>query len=800
MVPIQVKYCYSKRNESTISMGLKRSPLGRQKLSAADYSHAPPCNGQEFEVGAFYEIDHDKLPPKSPIQLKTIRIVKVSEATSLDVTVSFPSTLSLRNYYSYPSADDGPELDERFVMSSNQAGKILRRLVSTSELDREKHLESFWLMAPRSYELQSSAMFPSTAVLADAEEVQNPQNLISSCLLTLQCSGAMGWGIRRKVRYIGRHREMLYQKGKGKSEYKEEDVLVDEEEEEVVEVEEKRRRGRKRKRESTRKDKIKKKKKKNKRKELKKPKHEKNNKRNCDDEQRVKGSKDRWSLERYESAEMKLLEIMREKGAELGNPILRQALREEARKHIGDTGLLDHLLKHMAGKIVTDGRERFRRRHNAEGAMEYWLEPADLVEIRRNAGVMDPYWVPPPGWQPGDAASPFPYGPGIKKEIDELRKELTSLKREMEQVSSLKHVEKMAFDAQSQVQNVSCTWQDKYERLLKQNSKREEEIAAMSRSLLALKEEIYLLKQGKMKLKDTEVAAVTEDNAMSEGGSKKKGEEKRKMETGHKCTNNSNISIQADGSSADKSANNNNKDNSSVGDGANRNGGSSCIGGKKATRKSGFRICKPQGTFLWPNMAGGTNLTTGSCRAATTSEDSSPRPQGMMVPTTNYATMTMTTSSLVSLEEHLMMFGGEPTPPSVSSTSAPPKLLLPSPTSPVQQLQRPPFANVFVGPTYALHHLHQQQQSQGLGLARQAPPPQLQERTASSDNISSPVYYHHQIPNEVSPSQQLPRGASPREGRKEGVSLRTAPWKPDNGGATSGLSTDLALAIPSSYC
>ncbi|CAL9008445.1 unnamed protein product, partial [Prunus brigantina] len=36
--------------------------------------------------------------------------------------------------------------------------------------------------------------------------------------------------------------------------------------------------------------------------------------------------------------------VMKAKGAKFGTPILRPALRSEARKLIGDTGLLDHLL------------------------------------------------------------------------------------------------------------------------------------------------------------------------------------------------------------------------------------------------------------------------------------------------------------------------------------------------------------------------------------------------------------------------------------------------------------------------
>nr|XP_024361864.1 uncharacterized protein LOC112275601 isoform X3 [Physcomitrium patens] len=109
----------------------------------------------------------------------------------------------------------------------------------------------------------------------------------------------------------------------------------------------------------------------------------------------------RWSSERYKSAQLKLIDIMHARKAVPGKPILRPVLREEARKHIGDTGLLDHLLKHMTDTIVSTG-ERFRRRHNSEGAMEYWLEHASLMELRKEAGVEDPSWIPPPEWKPGD--------------------------------------------------------------------------------------------------------------------------------------------------------------------------------------------------------------------------------------------------------------------------------------------------------------------------------------------------------------------------------------------------------------
>lgn len=129
---------------------------------------------------------------------------------------------------------------------------------------------------------------------------------------------------------------------------------------------------------------------------------------------------------RYKLAEKNLLVVMKQKGATAENPILRPQLRAEARKLIGDTGLLDHLLKHMAGKIAPGGEERFRRRHNPDGAMEYWLESADLVNIRKEAGVTDPYWVPPLGWKPGDSPTQDPI---CARELKLLRDDISCIKR-----------------------------------------------------------------------------------------------------------------------------------------------------------------------------------------------------------------------------------------------------------------------------------------------------------------------------------------------------------------------------------
>ncbi|RWV90751.1 hypothetical protein GW17_00047026, partial [Ensete ventricosum] len=188
----------------------------------------------------------------------------VCEATKLEVIVSFLSTLALRNYFALsPELGREPELDERFVMSSNQAAQILQLPVPPSELEEQKHL----------------------------------------------LKAATGEGDEGPV------------------------VLGE-----------------------------------------------------------VRGGRDEATGD-HEG-----------EGAELEKPIMRQALREEARKHIGDTGLLDHLLKHMASgsgggttrraQWSTGWRRSARRlgwRDPIEGAMEYWLHAPvmnmDMEAIKEDKGL-----------------------------------------------------------------------------------------------------------------------------------------------------------------------------------------------------------------------------------------------------------------------------------------------------------------------------------------------------------------------------------------------------------------------------
>ncbi|MCH85706.1 protein DYAD-like, partial [Trifolium medium] len=146
-------------------------------------------------------------------------------------------------------------------------------------------------------------------------------------------------------------------------------------------------------------------------------------------------AKDRWSGERYQLAEQTMWEVLKAEGATFENPITRPALRAAARKFIGDTGLLDHLLKHISGKVAPGGTDRFRRWHNTTGVMEYWLESADLDDIRQEAGVRDRYWVPPSTDRAIRASSQDTDSSG---ELELLKKEMAQMKKDMQELIAKK--------------------------------------------------------------------------------------------------------------------------------------------------------------------------------------------------------------------------------------------------------------------------------------------------------------------------------------------------------------------------
>ncbi|XP_072146700.1 protein AMEIOTIC 1-like isoform X2 [Setaria viridis] len=652
-----------------------RSPLSRQSLTFVD---TPTYN-----AGTFYEIDHEKLAPKSPIHLKSVRVVKVSECTNLDVTVKFPSLQALRSFFSsYPASGTGPELDERFVMSSNHAARILRRRVAEEGLEGAVHQVNFWLVKPCLYDFAASQQAPLPPV-AD------------SCLLTtLKCDGA-GWGMRRRVRYIGRHRDEAPKEAGVDGCNTEVSVREEQQRPGTQEVTRSERNcKRKREAEGSSKDKHRDDGNTNRKVQGGSKKKAKNRTVESRDGDPRHG-KDRWSAERYAAAERSLLDIMRSRCARSGAPVMRHVLREEARKHIGDTGLLDHLLKHMAGRVPEGSVHRFRRRHNADGAMEYWLEPAELAEVRRQAGVSDPYWVPPPGWKPGDDVSLVAGDLLVKRQVEELTEEVNGVKRQMEQLvdkdgnfdaeraySSLKEkyrsavranekLEKQVFSLKDMCENVFqmngeleeevLSFKDKYEHISDKNDKLEEQITYLSSSFLSFKDQLVL--------------ALKTETTRQLGLAPSDGNQEAAPRTTVYLASDDQMTPRADGTVIQG------------------------VPDKPATataRKSSFRVCKPQpqGTFLiWPSMASGTTISGGASSSCPTAA-ATPGPgilrgtgsAGPGLPRPSRAPGIEEAASSSGLDEHLMLGALFSTPPSASSTYAAAKLQLsfPSPRSPLQ--------------------------------------------------------------------------------------------------------------------
>ncbi|KDP24208.1 hypothetical protein JCGZ_25865 [Jatropha curcas] len=209
---------------------------------------------------------------------------------------------------------------------------------------------------------------------------------------------------------------------------------------------------------------------------------------------------DRWSTERYKLAEKRMLEVMKAEGAVFDNPISRPVLRLAARKHIPDTGLLDHLLKHIDGKVAPGGTERFRRCYNTEGTMEYWLESADLVKVKHEAGAADPNWVPPSWWKPSGVAIREYVSSGesmlLKEEIAKLKRdmdELLSKNREQNQANRVEemHKELMRWRSKTdqrlvEISSSLSSMRDMYQELMIWKSKTEQQLTEISNSLSSM--------------------------------------------------------------------------------------------------------------------------------------------------------------------------------------------------------------------------------------------------------------------------------------------------------------------------
>ncbi|KAL2893069.1 Protein DYAD [Bienertia sinuspersici] len=556
----------------------------------------------EIEMGSVYKLDHQTKLPKStaiPASLNSIKAVMVNNKSDDDVTVVFPSMKSIRNFFGNKKVTGlmQPNLDEHYVMGLNVSKKLLVEKVSFEDFAVQRGKKSFWVNVDDNND---------NIVDDDDDKVEEDDHQLSNNGLEIK------WGKRRRATFYGKQRSdcqtkmsilPCLEKEEASSTDEEE---VEEEEEEKEELPEKSRILRKRKchfkgvkyRET--------KKKKNK-KQIKKV-----------SEKKLNDSQHRWTVERYKLAEKNMLKILKEKGAGPMNPILRPDLRSEARKLIGDTGLLDHLLKHMAGKIAPGGKDRFRRRHNPEGAMEYWLESAELVEIRKQAGVTDPYWVPPPGWKPGDCPNQDPV---CAMQLKELKDEVADMKRKNENNQAM-NVDPQSFE--DSVESLKGLHQD----LIKKKAHIEKQLLDISNTFSGMEGKIRWLKDA--------VTVTKEDKHNQFLLMAEKEKDKKTAAINDQITEDKQSATTTTTAAEEKEK-------------------------RRQKLKSGFRICKPQGTFLWPSQI--------AAAAASSSSPSSP------------------SQVAVNLEDLL----GFPTPPSVSSSccSKPPFFLSAPPLQ-----QQPPSPRV----------------------------------------------------------------------------------------------------------
>ncbi|XP_010482465.2 PREDICTED: protein DYAD-like [Camelina sativa] len=496
------------------TMFVKRNPIREATAGKNSLPSSPTLNVAiaHIRVGSYYEIDASILPQRSPENLKSIRVVMVSKITASDVSLRYPSMYSLRSHFDFTrmnrnkplkkrSGGGGkgliPVFDESHVMASELAGDLLYRRIAPHEVSLNRNSWSFWVSSRRN-KLISQPAYNTRLCRAASPE--------GKCWSELKSGGMIKWGRRLRVQYKSRHIDSKKNtEGEEGSRVKEEGVRKEETEEEDDdddgnETEEVKKiakevtdGNRKRKLiESSTDQRLA---------QRAKVYDQKDNQIVVYKRRAEKKFIDRWSVDRYKLAESNMLKVMKEKNAVFGNSILRPELRSEARKLIGDTGLLDHMLKHMAGKVAPGGQDRFMRKHNADGAMEYWLESSDLNHIRKEAGVEDPYWTPPPGWKLGDNPTQDPVCAG---EIREIREELGSLKRDLEKLASKKEEDELVIvttpNSYVTTQNVDhdnlmTPAKEIYTDLLKKKYKIEDQLVIIGETLREMEEGMGWLKK-----------------------------------------------------------------------------------------------------------------------------------------------------------------------------------------------------------------------------------------------------------------------------------------------------------------
>ncbi|XP_006280145.2 protein DYAD [Capsella rubella] len=582
-------------------MFVKRNPIRETTAGNNTPPSSPSVNVAvaHIRVGSYYEIDSSILPQRSPENLKSIRVVMVSKITASDVSLRYPSMYSLRSHFDRSrinrnkplkkrSGGGGliPLLDESHVMSSELAGDLLYRRIAPHEVSMNRNSWSFWVSSASS---RRNKRISQPAYNTRLCRAASPAG---KCWSELRSGGMIKWGRRLRVQYKSRHIDAKKNtEGEEGSKVKEEGACKEETDEEDDDDDGNEAEGakqiakeitggnRKRKLTESSTERL--------AQRAKVYDQKKENQIVVYKRRAEKKFIDRWSVDRYKLAERNMLKVMKEKNAVFGNSILRSELRSEARKLIGDTGLLDHMLKHMAGKVAPGGQDRFMRKHNADGAMEYWLESSDLNHIRKEAGVEDPYWTPPPGWKLGDNPTQDPVCAG---EIREIREELGSLKRALEKLASKKEEDQelaIVTTPNSCVtsqnvdhDNLMTPAKEIYADLLKRKYKIEDQLVIIGETLREMEEDMGWLKKTvdenfPRKPDSSETPLLLEDSPPMES---LEGEVKE-MNKGNQITQSPRC--------REKSKKHDQQERSPL---------------SLISNSSGFRICKPVGIFAWPKL------------------------------------------------------------------------------------------------------------------------------------------------------------------------------------------------------
>jgi len=141
--------------------------------------------------------------------------------------------------------------------------------------------------------------------------------------------------------------------------------------------------------------------------------------------------------------------------------------------------------------------------------MQYWLEPAELEESRKKGEFVDACHC----------------GAECKEEISLLREKIGTLNRDLEELLSLKELEKSVWKEnyekllkrniklETEMEEMNSSFdrlKDNYERLLKRNVKLESEMLGMNSYFQGLKDEMLFLREEKSKEEDEQMKALEE--------------------------------------------------------------------------------------------------------------------------------------------------------------------------------------------------------------------------------------------------------------------------------------------------